>query len=499
MPDAEPPAPLVPLARLARGPVLGAAGAVALVLTATSGGYGYHRDELYFRMLEPAWGYVDQPPLVPLLARATALVADEAWALRIPATLATAAVVVVLALVTREAGGGRGAQALCAWGAAFGSMPLVFGHVLLTATLDALAWTAALLLVVRAQLRDRPAWWLAAGAVVGLASWTKLLVIVLVAAVAVGVLLVGPRRLLVSRWVLGAGAVALVVASPNIAYQAANSWSQLEMGAALSEGNAGEVRVQMWWFLAVLLGPPLVPVWLAGLVAAARRPAWRPVRFLAAALPVLLALVFALGSQPYYPFGLVAVLFALGCVPVAAWAGRGGTGRRALVVGGVALNAAVSAVIALPLVPVSLLGGTPVPDVNQVARDSVGWPTYVAQVARAVDALPPAERARAVVVATNYGEAGALDRYGPDHDLPPVVSGHNALADRGAPPASADVAVVVGEQAERAPDLFATCETVGRLGSGLGVDTEEEGQPIAVCREPVGGWDAVWPALRHLD
>ena len=489
------PAPLLPLAR---GPVLGAAAAVAVVLTATSAGYGYHRDELYFRMLEPAWGYVDQPPLVPLLADLTTLVADEPWALRIPATLATAAMVLVLALVSREVGGGRAAQALCAWGAAFGAMPLVMGHVLLTATLDGLSWTAALLFVVRAQLRRRPAWWLAAGAVVGLSSYVKLLVVVLVVAVAVGVALVGPRRLLVSRWVLGAGALALLLAAPNAAYQALNGWPQLDVGAALAEENAAEVRVQMWWFLAVLVGPPLVPVWVAGAVALLRRPAWRPVRFLAAALPVLLVLVFAMGSQPYYPFGLVAVLFALGCVPVVAWARRGAAGRRAVLVGAVALNAVVSAVIALPLLPASVVGDTPVPDINQVARDSLGWPQHVEQVAAVVAALTPAERARAVVVASNYGEAGALDRYGPEHDLPPVVSGHNALGARPAPPASVDVAVVVGGQVERARGLFASCQDAGRLDNGLGVDTEEQGQPIAVCRGPVGGWATVWPALRHL-
>lgn len=68
--------------------VLPPAAVTALVLTLGSAGYGYHRDELYFRMLPPAWGYTDQPPLAPFLARASSAVVDEVWALRVPATLA---------------------------------------------------------------------------------------------------------------------------------------------------------------------------------------------------------------------------------------------------------------------------------------------------------------------------------------------------------------------------------------------------------------------------
>jgi hypothetical protein len=121
---------------LARRPVLVAVLTLVAALTALSGRYGYHRDELYFRMLPPAWGYVDQPPFTPLLARATTLLADEPWALRIPATLCAAASVLIVVLVTREVGGERLAQTLAAWGYAFATFTLTFGHVLLTASLE---------------------------------------------------------------------------------------------------------------------------------------------------------------------------------------------------------------------------------------------------------------------------------------------------------------------------------------------------------------------------
>lgn len=491
--SAEPP-PRGTLPALARGPVLTAAATVAVVLSVVSAGYGYHRDELYFRMLDPAWGYLDQPPLAPFLARTlSTLVADEPWALRIPATVSAALLVVVLALVTRELGGDRRAQTLCAWATASAAVPLVMGHVLLTSSLDLPVWPAIVLLVMRAQLRDEPRWWLAAGLLAGLSTWNKLLVAVLLVSLVAGILAVGPRRVLWSRWTAGAGAVLLVTASPNLVYQALNGWPQLAMGAALAEDNAGEVRLLVVPFLALLLGPPLVPVWVAGIVALWRRPAWRPVRFLAPAFPVLVVLVWVMGAQVYYPLGLVAVLLAAGCVPVAERLERTGGSWRWIV----GVNAAFSAVIALPLLPVTVLGSTPVPEINQVARDSVGWPEYVRQVAGVVDALPADERERVTLVAGNYGEAGALDRFGPEHGLPAVHSGHNALADREPPPADATVAVVVGWQAEHVGPLFRTCTTVGHLDNGVGVDNEEQGAPIAVCHDPVGGWDAVWPRLRH--
>jgi 4-amino-4-deoxy-L-arabinose transferase-like glycosyltransferase len=205
-----------PLPALARGPVFAAMAALAVVLTALSGRYGFHRDELYFLMLPPEWGYVDQPPLTPLLARFFAgLLGAEPWAVRIPATLATVASVLVLALITREFGGGRTAQALCAWGYAFAA-PLIMGHALLTSTLDLPVWPAVVLCVVRAQLRRNPRWWLAAGVVIGISMYNKLLVAVLLAALAAGLVLVGPRRTLWSPWVLAAAGLALVIGVPNL-------------------------------------------------------------------------------------------------------------------------------------------------------------------------------------------------------------------------------------------------------------------------------------------
>jgi 4-amino-4-deoxy-L-arabinose transferase-like glycosyltransferase len=475
-----------------------AAFTLAVLLTLVSQQYGFERDELYFRMLHPAWGYVDQPPLTPLLARAAAAVSADPWAQRVPATLFAALSVLVVALITRELGGGRGAQAMCAWSYAFAATPLLMGHVLLTSTPDLLVWPLVCLFAIRALLRAEPRWWLAVGATVGLSTYNKLLIALLIIALAAGLLIAGPRRALVNRWLALGTVLALVIALPNVLYQATHSWPQLAMGRALSDNNAGDVRVVMWPYLVLLLGPPLVPIWVAGLVALWRRPGWRAVRFLPVGFAVLLVETFAGGGQLYYPFGLLAVVFAAGCVPAARFL-AGSPGWRWAARIGVSLNVVVSAVIALPLLPASVLGDTPVPGINQVAQDQVGWPDYVSQIAAGYRTVPGTEAAGTIIITTNYGEAGAIVRYGPALGLPRPYSGQNQLFYDRRPPDATTTAVIVGEQVAGARAHFASCTVVARLHNRYGVDTEEEGVPVAICRQPDRSWTALWPLFQHYD
>ncbi|HEX2144187.1 MAG TPA: glycosyltransferase family 39 protein, partial [Glycomyces sp.] len=336
--------------------------ALAAVLALTNGRYDYHRDELYFRMLEPAWGYVDQPPLTPLLGRAAiAVFGDSAWAMRFPALLCMVGTLWLAVLITRELGGGRGAQALCAWGLAFAGVALAFGHVLSTATVDLVVWTTVLLFVVKALLRD-PKWWLAVGAAAGIGLYNKHLVVLLLLSLGIALIAVGPRRALLSKWLWAGALLALLIGSPNLVYQVTHDWPQLEMAEVIAEDKGPEARKQLLPFQILLLGVFLVPIWVVGIDALIHRREWRPVRALAMAYPVLLTIVLVLGGQMYYPIGLLIALYAAGCVPAAAWAAT--KGRRAILVATVGLNAVVSAVVALPLIPVAIVGDTPIPDIN---------------------------------------------------------------------------------------------------------------------------------------
>jgi hypothetical protein len=145
------------------------------------------------------------------------------------------------------------------------------------------------------------------------------------------------------------------------------------------------------------------------------------------------------------------------------------------------------------------MGRTPIPDINQAARDQVGWPVYVRTVADVYARLPPEDRAKAVLLTSNYGEAGALHRYGPEYGLPAVYSGQNELYNDGPPPATATVVVAWTQTIHRLGELFASCEAKAIMDNGVGVDNEEQGSVVAICRDPVGGWAAVWPRLQHYD
>ncbi len=458
---------------------------LAVLLSVFSNGYGYDRDELYFAMLRPAWGYVDQPPLTPLVAHGLAsLYAGGPWLLRVPATLAAVGCLVLTALIARELGGDAKAQAWTAWGMATTSALLLFGHVFLTSSFDLVAWPLVSLLVMRAELRDEPRWWLAAGAVAGLATYNKLLVLVLLAGIAVGLAVVGPRRRLGSPYVWGGAALTVLIGLPNVIYQLTHDLPQLRMGRALSDNNAGDVRVSMWVLLLVLLGPPLVVLWLAGLRALWRDPR---VRFFVVVFVVVVLFTFVSGAQPHYPVFILPIPFAAGVVAMERHLGRVWAALFAL-------NGAVSLVLGLPLVPVGSVGATPVPDVNLLAQDSIGWPAYVRQVTGVYDALP--DRGHAAVLTSNYGEAGAVHHERPDV---PVYSAQNALYDQARPPDTVSTVVVVGGQYPEVRRLFARCEVRARLDNEVDVDNEEQGLPVAVCTGPSASWAVLWPRLHHLD
>jgi hypothetical protein len=161
----------------------------------------------------------------------------------------------------------------------------------------------------------------------------------------------------------------------------------------------------------------------------------------------------------------------------------------------VVLSAVTTLPVALPLIPLAGLGRTTVPATSSVVGDQIGWPVYAREVADVLAGLPAADRAHAVLLTANYGEAGALDRYG----FRNVYSGHNELYHYGPPPDSASVAVVVGIDPDRLTAAFATCVTAGELDNRAGVDNEEQGVPIRVCRGPREPWPALWPAFQHYD
>lgn len=469
------------------------AGAVSLVLVALASGYGYHRDELYFiaagKHLD--WAYADQGPLTPLVARAMTEISDTSLTvLRLPSALAAGLTVFLTGMLVRELRGTRRAELIAAACAAVGVIVLFTGHMLHTSTFDLLAWTAVTWLVVRALRTADDRLCLVAGVVLGLGLLNKALPAFLAVGLLAGVVIAGPRRLLRNPYVWGGAAIALVMWTPWLVWQADHDWPQIDVSQEITAG--GSASSQPWWavvpFQFLLISPLLAPVWIAGLVALFRNPAMRDFRFFAWAWVVLAGVYMAVGGKPYYLAGLLPVLLAAGSIQADAWLGRD-LARRALLGGAIALSAVIGAIISLPLLPAK--DSDPVVAVNSDVGETIGWPDLV-------DAVAAVYRDDGVILTGNYGEAGAIERYGPERGLPQPYSGHNAYADWGPPPDGAAPVVTVGLAPTEMAAHLEGCRVVARIDNSGDVDNDEQGEPVMLCRAPRGSWSEQWPELRHL-
>ncbi|ASW54061.1 glycosyltransferase family 39 protein [Plantactinospora sp. KBS50] len=492
-----------PAPPVAWGPLLGVAGAIGLLLLAFAGRYGYHRDELYYRVAgrHLAWGYDDQPPLVPALARLTDRLTDGSLvALRLPSALVVAATVLVVGLLTRELGGGRRAQVLAAAVWATAPAVIVSGHLLSTTPFDIACWTSVAWLLARWVRTRDDSTLLLLGPVVGVGLLAKTLPVLFLAALGLSILVAGPRSLL-ARPPLWLGAViAVVLWAPNLWWQATHGWPQVAMTAVIRADADFGGRLGLLPSQLLMLGPPVAALWIAGLWRLLRSPDARPYRFLGVAYLVVLALVLITEGREYYPVGAYPGLVAAGAIATVGWIERGAAGRRRALAGtAVALNAAATAALGLPIYPVRTLPETPEAAMNHDAGETVGWPELVRTVATVYASIPTDERAGAVIVASNYGEAGAIDRYGPAHGLPRPYSPHLAFWRWGPPPdAATGPVIVVGGGPVGPTGWCGSVRLAARVDNGYGLDNDEQDTPIWLCRDIRAPWSQVWPKLRDL-
>jgi 4-amino-4-deoxy-L-arabinose transferase-like glycosyltransferase len=482
-------------------PLLLVAAAVTAVLVATSGRYGYHRDELYFLVAgrHPDWGYPDQPPLTPLIAGLMDRIAGGSLVvLRLPSALAAGVTALVTGLLAHELGGGRRAQLIAAACAAVSGVTLVTGHIVSTTTYDVLFCAVLVWLLARA-VRTGEEWLLfPAGLVLGLGLLNKDLIGVYAAALVAAVLVSGPRRLLRSGWTVLAAVVALLLGLPYVVWQGLNGWPQLEMTRAIAADGDQGGRLGFLPFQLLLISPVLVPVWVAGLVRLLRSPEARPFRFLGVAYVVLAVIYLVTGGKAYYLAGAYPALLAAGAIATDGWLARAtGVLRRRLLTAAIALSAVVAAVVGLAVLPERALG--PVLAVNPDAGEQVAWPRFAATVAGVWNGLSVADRTRGLVLTENYGEAGAIDRYGRALGLPRAYSGHNGFGFWAVPTGEAGPIVLVGyADRTRRESLFRGCVQRATIDNGVDLDTEEQGVPVWVCGQPAGPWFEVWPRVRHL-
>jgi len=481
---------------------------LAAVLVWSSTRYGYHRDELYFlacgRRL--AWGYPDQPPLTPALARLMSTLAPHSLvALRLPAVLIAVWATLLAALIARELNGRGYAQGLAALAVGTGVVLLLGGRVLSTATIDLGIWVTLSWLLVVLLRTGQDRLWVAIGAVLGLGLLNKQLPVVAALALLVGMLLSpAARPLLRSRWLPVGAAIALACWTPVLIWQARHGWPQVTLAGQIhTEYGRADERVAFAVQQVVMFSLAATALWVTGLIQLFRDPGWARFRPLAWTWPVPIAVFAVTAGQGYYPVGVYPALIAAGAVVVE----RRARVLRLLVPAAVLLTALPLTPVALPLLSPSALEESGLRDASEPQLEMVGWPGLVDQVARVYRALPSSSGAApsttaapstpVVLLTTNYGEAGALEEYGPARGLPAVAySGHNGFGLWGPPPAAATGPVILVWEGPP-PDVFTGCRDTGRVRTGVR-NEEDQNASVYVCNGPTGGWAAAWPRLVHL-
>ena len=479
-------------APIAWRPVLLVLAVTAVVHGAVATRFGWHRDEFYYVISGQhlAWGYPDQPPLTPLLARFAADLPGGVLPLRILAIAAELGCILLTAVLAAEFGGRARAQGIAAGATAacpiFVAASLLFG----TTIMDELFWAAVFVLVARAlRLGTVPAW-LLAGLVAGIGLENKDTIGVLLLGITIG-LVVFRRPVLRTPGPWLAGVLALAILVPNLIWNATHQWAMLRMAAVLSADQGGPLGslVKIPIMIAVGAGA-LVVLWIVG-VRWLGSSVGREHRWVLVVAATAVVVFIATGGKDYYPAPALIGLFAAGGV----WAQDRELRPWPIMIG---VTALVAVLIGLPVLPLS--AEKALSNVDPEVLETYGWPGFAHQVTAIANTLPPGT----TVFTSNYGEAGALAYYGPGDGLTqPVASGHNAYLLWGPPPGTTpDTVLCVGEfDATYLHKFWSSVREIAPVTMPDGVVNQEVADHAAIylCQDPHGGWAQLWPGLRHLD
>lgn len=473
--------------------------------------YGYFRDELYFldcaRHLD--WGYVDTAPLIAVYAKLALMMGGSLPALRILPALAGAALIALSMFIAWQLGGGRFAQALAGVCALVSPAILGVDVILSMNAFEPLFWMGAISVVIAILKTGNSRLWLWFGVLAGLSLENKHSTLFFGFAVLAGVLLTPLRRELLKPWIWLGALIALLIFLPNVIWQVRHHYPTLEdLENVRHSGKNVVLGVKAFVGAQILtLHPILFPVWIAGLVSFFRH---RKTRVLGWIFAVFFVTMFIAKAKDYYLFPIYPMLLAGGAVAVERWFARRPALDRSM-----ALKAAIFAVIILLAIPIDLLVlpalspaqyvaytqalhlAPPKTEVGhegplpQLFGDQFGWEEMVKQVADAYWSLPPEERARTGIFATNYGEAGALHLFGPRYGLPWAISTHQNHFFWGPPDFKGDNLIVLQWGPRRLDRYCQSGEMLAEHYHPYGM--EEENGPIYLCRGLKHPLSEVWP------
>ena len=479
--------------------------ATVIVHWITGHQYGFHRDELATlddsRHLD--WGYVAYPPITPLFARLSLILFGTSLAgFRLFAAVAQAIAVVLTGLMAREMGGRRSAQLIAA--AAAIPFCLAGGAMMQYVAFDCLFWVLAAYSVVKLLSTEDPRWWLAIGAAIGLGMQAKYTMGFFAIGIAGAVVLTDARRYLKSKWLWYGVGLSILIFLPNLIWQARNQFISLEF---LQTIHARDVRIgRAKDFLPgqlkiMLLG---IFVFLAGLYYTLFSRDGKRFRMLGWMYLIPLALFVVAKGRFYYLAAAYPMLYSAGGVwieqKLTELSAIGRNLLHALLWTALIIDAVLIASVTLPFAAPNSAWAQRAMKVNGDFREEIGWPELVQTVAKIRDSLPAEDRAQLGIIAGNYGEAGAINLYGPQYGLPAVISGVNSFWQRGYGDPPPQTVIVMGADFDELQQLFVSCTLAARTWNQYGIENEETrwSPNIYVCHTLRRPWPEVWKIARHF-
>ncbi len=486
--------------------------AVKLVFhLATAGRYGIFRDELYYLACGEHldWGYVDQPPLIALVAWiARHLFGDWLVGLRLIPALAGAVTVWLAGKLARDLGGGPFAQILSALAVICVPIYLILHHWLTMNAFEPLLWMACVWCIVRAINGEEPRYWIWFGILAGIGMETKYSIAFFVVAVVIALSLTRQRLFLVSKKFWIGGVIAFLIFLPNLIWLARHDWPFLELMHNIRQTQRDVVRGPIAFVLdqAQIMNPVLFPLWLGGLI-------WllmeRRFRCLGIVYLVLLGTFIALRGKNYYLSPIYPALFAAGAVGFERITSvRFKWSRVAyglLLVASIVILAPTVSPVFSPEGAIAYqkkLGIEPPKAENQRTgplpqyfADEFGWREMAEATAQAYNSLSADERARTAIFANNYGEAGAIDFFGPRLGLPKSICNHQSYWLWGPRDYDGGIVIVLGSDGTGDREHFRSVEAVGRVEHPY--SRRDEHFDIFLCRGLTGDLRQLWPRIKN--
>ncbi|MFI5092557.1 MAG: glycosyltransferase family 39 protein [Candidatus Acidiferrales bacterium] len=478
--------------------------------------YGYFRDEFDYMACgnHLAWGYVDQPPLVPFLTRICRfLLGDSLRSIRFIPALASSALVVLTAMIAREFGGRWFALVLSAITILIAPIYLSDGSLLSTNCLEPILWMGCAYFAILAIKRNDPRYWLWFGVVAGIGLEEKYSIAVFGFGMVIGLLLTEQRRVFANKWIWLGGVAAFLILLPNLIWNVQNHWPFVElMHNIKADGRDVQLSAMQYFVQEILLIHPFTaPIWITGLCALLFSSRLKPYRSLGWCYLAAFTVFVVLKGKNYYLAPIYPMLLAAGAVTLEsgieklrqAW-------LKPIAITILLAGGAWLAPMIVPVFPVErfieYMNNLPfkIPRsehsheravLPQYYADQFGWQEIVAETAKAYEQIRPTDRPGCGIFAQDYGQAGAIDFFGPRYGLPPALSGHQSYWLWGPRGYSGNCLIVLDDTREKLEKLFDRVDFVGT--SADNPYALEREIPVYICRgAKFGSLEKVWPLLK---